>query len=176
LRLAALRIVAIAGYDSSSRLASHNIQHTLQTIQLRNLICIDLSTIGITVFNISYLVYLIGHNRPIAELLAPRAKPLADVYESEFKGMTFNDVGVAVLEVTLSRLVESLHARLTDTDRAFLLSFKEGVPTWKHLGIPHIEQLPSVRWKLLNLDKMNKKKRVEAIGNLEVVLGGRQHV
>jgi len=35
LRLAALRIVAIAGYDSSLRLASHNIQRTLQAVQLR---------------------------------------------------------------------------------------------------------------------------------------------
>ncbi len=35
LRLAALRIVAMEDYDSSSRLASHNIQRTLQAVQLR---------------------------------------------------------------------------------------------------------------------------------------------
>ncbi len=35
LRLAALRIVAIAGYYSFSRLASHKIQRTLLAIQLR---------------------------------------------------------------------------------------------------------------------------------------------
>lgn len=119
---------------------------------------------------VAFLVYLIGHNRPIAELLAPRAKSLANVYESEFKGMTFDDVGVEVLETTLPRLVEMLHARLTDEDKAFLLSFKEGSPNWQHLGVSHIEQLPSVRWKLLNLDKMNKKKRGESIDNLETVL------
>ena len=125
---------------------------------------------------IAFLVYLIGHNRPIAELLAPRAKPLAEVYESEFKGMTFDDVGVETLEATLPRLVEMLHAHLTEDDKAFLLSFKEGSPDWEHLGIPHIEQLPSVRWKLLNLDKMTKKKRAGAIGNLEAVLRGGHHV
>ncbi len=125
---------------------------------------------------VAFLVYLIGHNRPMAELLAPRAKPLAEVYESEFKGMTFNDVGVEVLESTLPRLVEMLHANLTDEDKAFLLSFKEGSPNWEHLEIPHIEQLPSVRWKQLNLDNMNKKKRREAISKLEAVLRGGGHV
>jgi len=35
LRLAALRIVAIAGYYSSPRLASHKIQRTLPAIQLQ---------------------------------------------------------------------------------------------------------------------------------------------
>jgi len=28
----------------------------------------------------AFIVYLIGHNRPMAELLATRAKPLADIY------------------------------------------------------------------------------------------------
>lgn len=65
-----------------------------------------------------------------------------------------------------------LHNSLTDKDRVFLLSFKEGAPDWTHLGLPHIEQLPSVRWKLLNLDRMNKNKRREAVGNLEAVLHG----
>ncbi|HHJ16561.1 MAG TPA: nucleotidyl transferase AbiEii/AbiGii toxin family protein [Gammaproteobacteria bacterium] len=120
----------------------------------------------------AFIVYLIGHNRPMGELLAPRAKSLAGVYESEFRGMAFDDVGIDRLEATLPRLVDTLHDSLTDADRAFLLSFKEGDPDWARLGLPHIEQLPSVRWKLLNLDRMDKNKRREAIGNLEAVLFG----
>ena len=124
---------------------------------------------------VAFLVYLIGHNRPMSELLAPRAKSLAEVYESEFKGMAFDDVGIMVLEGTLPRLVETLHNNLTDADKAFLLSFKEGRPDWDHLSIPHIEQLPSVRWKLQNLKTLetkNKKKHRETIEKLEVVLHG----
>jgi len=124
----------------------------------------------------AFIVYLIGHNRPMGELLAPRAKSLAGVYESEFRGMAFEDIGIEVLEATLPRLVDTLHNSLTDKDRVFLLSFKEGAPDWAHLGLPHIEQLPSVRWKLLNLDRMNKNKRREAIGNLEAVLHRGKHV
>jgi len=118
----------------------------------------------------AFLVYLIGHNRPMAELLAPRPKPLAESYAAEFSGMAFDEVDVETLDATLPRLVEALHANLTDDDRAFLLSFKAGKPNWAHLGIPHIEQLPSVRWKLLNLAKMARDKRIKAVGNLEAVL------
>lgn len=124
----------------------------------------------------AFLVYLIGHNRPMAELLAPRAKSLAEVYESEFKGMTFDYVGIDVLEVTLPRLVETLHENLMDDDKAFLLSFKEGTPDWDYLEISHVEQLPSVRWKLLNLERMTREKRKEAIAILEGVLYGGDHV
>lgn len=125
---------------------------------------------------IAFLVYLIGHNRPMSELLAPRQQPIADIYEAEFKGMAFDEVDLGTLEATLSRLVKTLHANLTDADKAFLMSFKEGNPDWGHLGLGHIEQLPSVRWKLLNLDRMDKKKRREAIGNLEAVLHGGRDV
>lgn len=118
----------------------------------------------------AFMVYLISHNRPMAELLAPRAKPLAEVYETEFSGMAFYEVEVGVLEATLPRLLESLFANLTDEDLAFLLSFKQGTPDWAYLGLPHIEQLPSVRWKLLNLERMNKNKRTESITKLEAVL------
>jgi len=122
----------------------------------------------------AFIVYLLGHNRPIAELLAPRAKSLSEVYASEFTGMAIDEVGVKVLEDTLPRLVDTLRASLTDEDRAFLLSFKEGIPDWEHLELPHIKLLPSIRWKLMNLERMNKRKRGEAITKLEAVLYGRE--
>ena len=112
---------------------------------------------------IAFLVYLIGHNRPMTELLAPRAKPLDDIYNSEFKGMTFDEVSLDALALTLPRLVNTLITSMTDQDRAFLLSFKNGTPDWKYLELPHIEQLPSIRWKILNLEKMHKEKRAQAI-------------
>ncbi len=120
----------------------------------------------------AFLVYLVGHNRPMGELLSPRAKPLAASFEAEFRGMAFEEVDLGLLEDTLPRLVEAIHSQMTDEDRHFLLSVKTGTPQWEHLGIKHIEQLPSVRWKLLNLNKMDQNKRAEAVGNLENVLQG----
>lgn len=37
---------------------------------------------------------------------------------------------------------------------------------------PFVWYKPSVRWKLLNLDRMDQKKRTEAIAKLEAVLRG----
>ncbi len=121
---------------------------------------------------VAFLVYLLGHNRPMSELLAPKQQPIADIYEAEFRGMAFDEIDLDTLVATLPRLVKTLHSNLTDADKAFLLSFKEGNPDWGHLGIGHIEQLPSVRWKLMNLNEMDKEKRQAAIGKLEAVLQG----
>jgi len=119
---------------------------------------------------IAFMVYLMSHNRPMAELLAPRKKSIADTFEAEFSGMAFEDVAIETLEATLPRLVTELHQGLTDDDKAFLLAFKKGNPDWSHLGLDHIEQLPAVRWKVLNLRNMDKKKHQTAISNLEAVL------
>jgi len=67
-------------------------------------------------------------------------------------------------------LVKTIYDHITDGDKEFLLSFKKGNPNWRHLGIDHIEHLPSVRWKLFNLDKMDKEKRQDAIGKLQTIL------
>jgi hypothetical protein len=35
--------------------------------------------------------------------------------------------------------------------REFLVAFKKGNPEWELLGIPRIEKLPAVQWKIQNL-------------------------
>lgn len=120
----------------------------------------------------AFMVYLIGHNRPMAELLAPKAKPLAEAYESEFSGMTYDEVKLNVLEQSLPRLVATLMSHLNDDDKTFLLAFKAGQPDWNYLELAHFEQLPSIRWKLLNIEKMHQKKRTDALAKLETVLFG----
>ena len=42
----------------------------------------------------TFLVYLISHGRPMAELLTSRPKPLAEVFNAEFFGMTTTPVTV----------------------------------------------------------------------------------
>lgn len=121
---------------------------------------------------IAFMVYLMGHNRPMAELLAPNANSLAEAYQAEFAGMTSETVELEPLAATLPRLVERILANLTSEDKAFLMSFKEGKPEWDYLGLAHIEQLPAIRWKLLNLEKMDKKKRQSAMDRLQTVLAG----
>lgn len=56
-------------------------------------------------------------------------------------------------EQTRERLIETIHASLTDEDKAFLLSFKNVEPDW---GIYDFERFPAVQWKLQNLQKLKQ--------------------
>ena len=52
--------------------------------------------------------------------------------------------------------------------RCFAL--KGGEPEWGLLGIDHIDRLPALQWKLINIHKMNIEKRKAAFNRLAEVL------
>ena len=59
-----------------------------------------------------------------------------------------------------------------DTDeKTFLLSMKSGDPDWAVLGIEGLERMPALQWKLLNIRKMDTRKRDEQLGILKNLLG-----
>ncbi len=58
-----------------------------------------------------FVVYLVSGNRPLAEMLAPQFHPLENVFETQFKGMTLQPVGVAELEETRRTLVKRVRLR-----------------------------------------------------------------
>ncbi|GGX88699.1 hypothetical protein GCM10007160_15220 [Litchfieldella qijiaojingensis] len=116
------------------------------------------------------LVYMISHNRPIAELLRPRFKDISGLYHGEFESMAEQDVPLEELEAAREQLVEVINASLTDQERDFLLSFKNRAPEWSLLGLEGVEQLPAVRWKLHNLTRMSDEKHAEAYAYLQRVL------
>jgi len=121
----------------------------------------------------TFLVFLISHQRPMAELLAPHRKDIREIYESEFAQMAEVDIPVEELERTREQLVTVINKEMTSDERAFLLSFKERKPQWELLGLPNMEEvahLPSVQWKLLNLSKMDEKKHRQAAEKLKEVL------
>ena len=119
----------------------------------------------------TFLVYLIGHNRPIAELLAPRRRDIAGLYDGEFREMVREPVPLQTLLDARERLVEALHAAFTEEDRAFLLSVKGRKPDWSLIDLPGIADLPAVRWKLVNLNRMSEAKHAAALDRLRQVLG-----
>ncbi|MEJ0063313.1 MAG: nucleotidyl transferase AbiEii/AbiGii toxin family protein [Alphaproteobacteria bacterium] len=121
----------------------------------------------------TFLVYLISHHRPIAELIAPTRKDIRNIFEGEFARMTTIPVTVADLEETREKFIKTLRASLTKQEKAFLLSFKSREPDWPLLGLQDVENLPAVRWKLLNLQKMSEQKHQDAYVNLEKELLGR---
>ncbi|BCA80748.1 nucleotidyl transferase AbiEii/AbiGii toxin family protein [Desulfuromonas sp. AOP6] len=121
----------------------------------------------------AFVIYLAGHNRPMHELLPPQAHDIKNAYEKEFIGMTTSDVRIEDLEETRERLFADLPSSLDDSERRFLHSVHRLEPDWDSLGIPNIESLPAIRWKLMNLEILKAKnpwKFNEMMGALEQCL------
>jgi len=118
----------------------------------------------------AFLVYLVSHNRPISELLQPRPIDIHDVFEKEFKGMTNKPVNLKELLDTRAMLFNITKTWLTESDREFLLSFKQMQPDWQLLELTQAEHLPAVKWKLLNLSKMTPEKHQQAVLKLKRVM------
>ena len=118
----------------------------------------------------SFLVYLISHNRPISELLSPNFKDMKPVFEKEFAGMASIDVKYEELVNVRRTLVEEINRRITDDERAFLISFKEKEPKWELLDVKGAQDMPAVKWKLSNLAKMNDEKHKLAVHQLKKII------
>lgn len=115
----------------------------------------------------AFIVYLLGHPRPISEVIKPRLKDIEAIYHSEFKGMTIDEVSLESLLETRNEMITKLHSALTEKDKQFLLAVKRGEADWSNFAIPEAEKLPAVKWKLHNLAIMKTSKREEAVKSLE---------
>ena len=120
----------------------------------------------------AFIVYLMSHNRPMAELLEPTPQDISPLFRAEFEGMTYEPVSLEQLEKTFQKMVPKIHASMTDADRNFLLALKRGTPDWQTFALPEAERLPAIQWKIYNLDRMNSGKRKKAAAKLEKVLFG----
>lgn len=59
---------------------------------------------------------------------------------------------------------------LTDKEKQFLCSMYEKDQKWQYLDFDHIKDLPAIKWKLMNIKKMNPLKREEALMALKMAL------
>src|ERR1035437_7917528 len=116
------------------------------------------------------LVYVLSHPRPISELLAPRFKEIGDVYRNEFSGMTTEPVVLQDLLDARARIVKLLHGGITGNEKEFLMSFKRCHPNRDFSDLPGIVQLPALKWKLINLKKMDPRKHRAALEQLSRTL------
>jgi len=104
----------------------------------------------------AFVVYLASHNRPTHEVLFPPLRDVSQEFEQNFVGMTTEPVELESLLAARVRMVEELQRGLTLDERRFLLSLVAAKPEWPLLGVPHLEQLPGLTWKLHNLEKLRK--------------------
>lgn len=121
----------------------------------------------------AFLVFLISHHRPMSELLNPTRKDISQIYETEFIEMAEIDIPLQSLIDVRERLIKDINDQMTVDERNFLLSVKSRQPDFNLLGLQppdFVANLPSVRWKLMNLDKMSLAKHQIAYEQLRAVL------
>lgn len=118
----------------------------------------------------AFVAYLAGHRRPIAELLQPNRKPIEDLFANHFAGMTEEPVELTELEAARTQLFEWAASALTDNERRFLLSAKQGEPDWSLLPFDGLDQWPAIQWKLHNIRMMSDRRQKAAIRRLREVL------
>lgn len=117
-----------------------------------------------------FVVYLAGHDETMSELLDPKKKDIRQSFEEEFEGMPFEKVEFKALLGTRDQLIASLTKDLTENERIFLLSIKEGAPNWGLLGVVGAEKLPAIQWKLMNIKKMKPEHHRKSIERLKAIL------
>ena len=119
---------------------------------------------------LGFIAYLLSHPRPIAEVMSPRLKDIKNSFIQEFNGMTTQVITVDELIVIPEQLITALKTHFTQQDFDFLLSFKSGKPDWELALDSNIANLPAVKWKLININKMNGDKKAQAVDKLTNVL------
>lgn len=72
-----------------------------------------------------FLVSLMGHTRPMNELLKPKLKDQRETLERQFRGMTIAPYTYSDFETTRDRLIREIHQNLQDSERELLLSLKQ---------------------------------------------------
>jgi predicted nucleotidyltransferase component of viral defense system len=161
------RVLSIADLYGGKLCAALDRQHPRDLFDVRELLANE----GITnEIRKAFVVYLASHNRPMSELLNPTRKDIRSIYENEFEGMTIAKVGYESLINARERLVTTLKKGLTNDEKHFLVSLKEGKPRWSIMAIDNIEKLPAIQWKLENIRKMDQKKHIEAVKRLKRAL------
>ena len=116
------------------------------------------------------IVYLLSHNRPMYEVLAPSLKDIAGEFERGFVGMTDQPLQLDDLVEARTSLIAAVTGEMPEKHREFLLSFERGSPDWSLLGLIGVENLPAVRWRQHNLDKLEPSERAVLVHRLEEVL------
>ena len=118
----------------------------------------------------AFIVYLISNNRPIIELLNPNSIPFEELYKQELEGMTSVPTSYNELVMVRQNLINVIKKDLTNNERLFLCSIKEGEPKWSLLNLPDLSNLPAVQWKLTNIRKMEEGKRKFLLEKLKMYL------
>ncbi|MEO8595362.1 MAG: nucleotidyl transferase AbiEii/AbiGii toxin family protein [Candidatus Solibacter sp.] len=165
---AEIQVVSLADLYAGKLVAALDRQHPRDLFDVRDLLANE----GIDeTLRKAFVVYILSHNRPMAEVLAPARLDIEQEFTRGFAGMTEEPVKLDDLLQTREEFIAELVGKMPEEHRRFLISFKEGMPEWGLLGIPHAEKLPAVQWRVQNLAKLDTKKRQQLVAALRKALG-----
>ncbi len=99
------------------------------------------------------------------------ARFAADEFLRDFEGMTETLVSREELAAALEALIADIVGKMPQEHRKFLVAFERGKPDWPALGIPAAPNLPAVKWRQQNLDKLAPERRAALVTRLAEVLG-----
>lgn len=103
-----------------------------------------------------FVGYLAGHNRPVHEVLFANEIPIESAFHNEFRGMAREPTDLGWLLETRRRLFAEVPARLSRTRKEFLLGLVGGVPDCSLMPFGHLSEMPAIRWKLANLERLRE--------------------
>jgi predicted nucleotidyltransferase component of viral defense system len=117
----------------------------------------------------AFLVYILSHNRPAAEVLAPRRKDIEQEFQNNFVGMTTAPVRIEDLIAAREQMIEIVVGQMPQEHREFLIGVERGDVRWQLADLQEVAALPAVRWKLSNLDKVSPDRRETFAANLAAI-------
>jgi predicted nucleotidyltransferase component of viral defense system len=165
---AEMPVVSFADLYAGKIVAALDRQHPRDLFDVRDL----LSHEGIdATLRKAFIVYLLSHHRPMAEVLAPARLDISAEYKRGFEGMVDTPVTLDELLQAREALIGEIVGKMPDQHRRFLISVKRGEPGWAVLDLPGAKDLPAVRWKLDNLAKLSADKRAQLLSGLSEALG-----
>lgn len=164
---AEIQVVSFPDLYAGKIVAALDRQHPRDLFDVRDLLANE----GITdALRAAFIVYMLCHDRPMFEVLRPAMKALDGEYAQGFVGMTEEPVDLEELSKIRTQLIAEIVGNMPKTHRGFLISFERGEPNWDLLGLPGVADLPAVKWRQINLDKLSPEKRDELVRQLKEVL------
>lgn len=165
---AEMQVVSFADLFAGKIVAALDRQHPRDLFDVRDL----LRNEGIDEpLRRAFLVYLLSHNRPMAEILAPVLRDIAPEFRRGFEGMTERPAVLDDLLRAREEIIASIVHQMPEAHRRFLVLAEQGSPDWVLLSLPEAQALPAVRWRLANLAKLERVQRERLVSRLQEVLG-----
>ena len=165
---ARMQVVSFPDLYAGKIVAALDRQHPRDLFDVRDL----LGNEGIDArLRTAFVIYLLSHNRPMHEVLRPERLDISQEFVRGFDGLTADPVDLEDLIDTREQLIETMTTGMPVEHRNLLVSFVAGNPDWSLIDVEDAEHLPAVRWREMNLNKLDGRRRAGLADELKKAFG-----